>query len=283
LYGLPEAARVWREDLENKLKALGFTPLGSYTGVFLHRSRAGITAIDTHVDNGTGICSSEEEELRLKAGIQKFYKIKEKDTSKPFKVLGILVTKDTHHGTLKLSQAEYIDSILQKFNMADCNPVITPVDKGSHLHNGDGESYEDEKRYQALTGSLTYATMSTRPDIGYITQYLSQSNKGPTQQDWNAAKRVLRYLKATKDMGIVYRRSPETGGVSQEDHVTPWGYCDTNYTEDSRDRKSTSGFAFMLAGGPVAWKSKKQASVALSTTEAEYYALGIACQEAVWI
>src|SRR5882724_11402723 len=87
LYGLPEAARVWREDLEAKLKSLGFSPLGSNTGVFLSKSQTGFTAIDTHVDDGTGICSSEEEESRIKSGIQKFYKIKEKDTSKPFKVL----------------------------------------------------------------------------------------------------------------------------------------------------------------------------------------------------
>src|SRR6266481_3762303 len=72
LYGLPEAARVWRKDLEDKLKSLGFVLLGSNSGVFLRKSAKGITAIDTHVDDGTGICSSEEEEeLELKAGIQK--------------------------------------------------------------------------------------------------------------------------------------------------------------------------------------------------------------------
>ena len=188
LYGLPEAAHVWRKDLEAKLKGLGFTPLGSDTGVFLCKSSIGITAIDTHVDDGTGICSSEEEELSLKTGIQKFYKIKEKDMSKPFKVLGILVTRDTQRGMLKLSQAEYIDSILQRFDMADCNPVVTPIDKGSHLHEGENATYDNEKQFQALTGSLTYAAMSTRPDIGYITQFLSQSNKGPLQCDWNAGK-----------------------------------------------------------------------------------------------
>ena len=66
-------------------------------------------------------------------------------------------------------------------------------------------------------------------------------------------------------------------------HVTPWAFCDANYAEDPRDRRSTSGFMFMLASGPIALKSKKQASIALSTTEAEYYALGITCQEAVWV
>jgi len=282
LYGLPEAARVWHEDLEAKLKELGFAPLGSDTGVFLRKTSVGITAIDTHVDDGTGICSSEEEESRLKDDIRRFYKIKEKDTSKPFKVLGILVTRDTHRGTLKLSQAEYIDSILQRFEMSDCNMVVTPTDKGSHLHEGKNGTYDDEKQYQALMGSLTYAAMSTRPDIGYITQYLSQSNKAPSLQDWNAAKRVLRYLKGTRDLGIVYHRESSSSSRGHE-HATPWGYCDANYAEDPRDRKSTSGYSFMLAGGPIAWKSKKQASVALSTTEAEYYALGVACQEAIWL
>ena len=80
----------------------------------------------------------------------------------------------------------------------------------------------------------------------------------------------------------MYRRDPGQKGVGH-DHLTPWGYCDANYAEESRDRKSTSGYAFMLANGPIAWKSKKQVSVALSITEAEYYALGIACQEAVWL
>src|SRR5882724_11823729 len=282
LYGLPEAARVWREDLEAKLKSLGFSPLGSDTGVFLSKSQTGFTAIDTHVDDGTGICSSEEEESRIKSGIQKFYKIKEKDTSKPFKVLGILITRDTHRGTLKITQSEYIDSMLSRFDMKDCNPVAMPIDKGSHLQDRESVVYENQKTYQALVGSLTYAAMSTCPDIGYVTQFLSQANKNPSQRDWNTAKRVLRYLKGTKELGIVFRQDPGTG-QAEHDPASPWGYCNANYVEDPCDRKSTSGYAFMLAGGSISWKSKKQTSVSLSTTEAEYYALGIACQEAEWI
>ena len=70
------------------------------------------------MDGRTGICLSEEE-LRLKARIQKFYKTKEKDTSKLFKVLDILVMRDTHQGTLKLTQTDYIDYILLRFNMKE--------------------------------------------------------------------------------------------------------------------------------------------------------------------
>jgi len=77
LYGLPEAMQVWHEDLEETLKSLVFTHLGRNSDVFLCKTAAGITAIDTHVDNGMEICLSKEEELNLKASIQKFYKIKE--------------------------------------------------------------------------------------------------------------------------------------------------------------------------------------------------------------
>ena len=75
-YSLPEATWVWHEDSEAKLKILRFLPLESDPGVFLHKSDKGIVAIDMHIHDGTGVCSSEEEELDLKADIQKFYKIK---------------------------------------------------------------------------------------------------------------------------------------------------------------------------------------------------------------
>src|SRR5882724_5229139 len=109
------------------------------------------------------------------------------------------------------------------------------------------------------------------PDIGYITQFLSQANKNPSQCDWNATKRVLRYLKRTKELGIMYKRDANDSRNGSRSDV-PWGYCGTNYTEDPHDHKSMSGYAFILVGGAILWKSKKQTSVSLSTTEAEYYA-----------
>jgi len=77
----------------------------------LHKSNKGIIPINLHLDDRTGFCSSKEE-LNLKASIQKFYKLKEKDISKSFKVLGMLVTKNTYDSTLKLSQLQYIDTML---------------------------------------------------------------------------------------------------------------------------------------------------------------------------
>jgi len=83
----------------------------------------------------------------------------------------------------------------------------------------------------------------------------------------------------TRNIGIIFQNDPSTVHT-QHKFMTTWGFCDANYAEDSHDQKSMSSYAFMLAGSLISWKSKKQASIALSTTEAEYYVLGIACQEA---
>ena len=88
-----------------------------------------------------------------------------------------------------------------------------------------------------------------------------------------AVKTILRYLNTTKDRGIVY-------GGGTLDIV---GYSDSDWAGDKDSRKSTSGFVFMLNGGPISWCSKRQSTVALSSTEAEYMALTLACKEASWL
>jgi len=114
-----------------------------------------------------------------------------------------------------------------------------PIDKGN-LQDGDSTTYENKKTYQALIGSLTYATMSTCPDIRYIMQFLSQANKHPMQQDWSAAKRVLQYLKGTRHVGIMFWRDPnivhskhDLEANANQDPLKPWGFCNANYAEDS--------------------------------------------------
>jgi len=95
-------------------------------------------------------------------------------------------------------------------------------------------------------------------------------------------KRVMRHLKGTRELGIVFWQDPDTG-QNRHDPETPWGFCDANYAEDPCDQKSTSGYVFMFAGGPISWKSKKQPSVSLSMTEAEYIAGAYVAKEIMWI
>src|SRR5882724_6919961 len=111
----------------------------------------------------------------------------------------------------------------------------------------------------------------------------NQHNQGSPKRSWWSKSKgdeegLSRWdlaLGTDNDTRIMYQKEPKSEVYFG--HVMPWPFCDVNYAEDPKDWKLTSGFTFMLAGGPIAWKLKKKASVALSTTEAEYYTLGIAC------
>lgn len=118
-----------------------------------------------------------------------------------------------------------------------------------------------------------YLSVNSRPDIAYATSYLSQYNTCYTKEHWNAAKRVLQYLKGTVNYSLVYRRS---GNPLK-------GYCDADWANCTIDRRSYTGYAFKLSGGLVSWESKKQPTVALSSAEAEYMALASATKEACYL
>lgn len=114
-------------------------------------------------------------------------------------------------------------------------------------------SREYTKLFQSIIGCLLYITLGTRPDIGYSVIKLARFTANSALEYITTAKRVLRYLKATIDYTIVYRAS-EPGYIS--------GYCDADYAGDIIKAKSTTGYIFILAGGPISWKSKLQSFVA---------------------
>lgn len=119
-----------------------------------------------------------------------------------------------------------------------------------------------------------YLSVTTRPDITYSVSYLSQFNLKHSNEHWQAAKRVLRYLKGTSDLGLIYSKTIDCKLV---------GYVDADWANDPVDKKSFTGYAFTYAQGAVSWKCHKQASVALSSTEAEYVALSEATKKSVHI
>lgn len=125
-----------------------------------------------------------------------------------------------------------------------------------------------------------YLACGTWPDIAFAVGQLSKHNADPRKGHLRAAKRVVRYLKGTMDMGLTFGR-----GTNPRD-PPPYGlvgYADSNFAGDSEDRKSVMGYCFFLNGALVSWSSKKQRTVSTSTTEAEYIAIGHAAREAVWI
>ena len=163
--------------------------------------------------------------------------------------------------------------ILDRFGMQDSTPVSTPIATGTKLVKSMEESTVDQKQYQSNVGSQMYAMLCTRPDLAYAISQISQFSSNPSTIHESAAKRVLRYLNGTRNFGITFdgKRGLILEGYSDAD----WGA--------GEDRKSISGYVFTLAGGAISWSSKKQATTALSTTEAEYIALVQAAKESIWI
>ena len=152
---------------------------------------------------------------------------------------GIEFKQDTN-GPIQMTQRKYVEDTLIRFGMKDCKPIITPLDgnKNMKLPKGDEELYENYP-YQNLIGCLMYLAVSTRPDIAYAVSALSQFNVRHGMEHWNAAKRVLRYQKATLNYGLT---SKKTG----EDLV---GYVDADWAGCPDYRRSYTGHAFIFGNG----------------------------------
>jgi hypothetical protein len=129
--------------------------------------------------------------------------------------------------------------------------------------------------YATRIGELLYAALRTQPDIAFAVQHLSQFSANPGLEHVASVKKIYRYLKGTISFGSTYR--------GRNAIPEPLGYCDADWGQNLLDQKSITGMVFILAGGAVSWTSKKQATVALSTLEAEYLALSLAVRHSIWI
>jgi hypothetical protein len=128
-----------------------------------------------------------------------------------------------------------------------------------------------------MVGSLLYLSCWTRPDISFAVSELSRFVSDPGLVHMQAAKRVIRYLKGTKELKLRYSR-PEGVKINQL-----WGYVDSDWAGCIDTRKSTTGYLLMFNGAAVSWKSKRQNVVALSSAEAEFMAASALVQEVIYI
>lgn len=200
------------------------------------------------------------------------------DMGEPAKIVGIEITKDDN--SITISQEKYIDKILKREGMDESNPVSMPMDPNIKIKpNPDGNQGSRSNYYAKLLGELQFLTNSTRPDIGYAVNKLAAYTANPCLQHVGALKRLLRYLKGTKSLGIKYTAKPQN---ELQNSNLFFGYADAAYA-NTDDYKSISGYVFIVGGGAITWRSKKQTTIALSSTEAEYVALAEAGREACWL
>ncbi|GMF37440.1 unnamed protein product [Phytophthora fragariaefolia] len=191
-------------------------------------------------------------------------------------VLGMEIDYSVGKGELTVKQTQFINRMLERFSHVDASPVRNPAVLGQDLASDDSHAmHDDERSYRELIGSLLYVANATRPYISAIVSILSQTLDCPWDMHWRVALRVLHYFKGTATREIRFR-------CSSSNRTGIRAYADANWGGDKRTR-STSGVLLLLGGGPVVYKSKRQATVALSSAEAEYMVLGLAAQEVLWL
>ncbi|RZB69615.1 Retrovirus-related Pol polyprotein from transposon RE1 [Glycine soja] len=175
-----------------------------------------------------------------------------------------------------MHQKKYLLEVLQKFNMMDCNVSLTPAEVNLKLDKCENEAAVDGTVFRQIVGSLRYIC-HTRPELAFSVGMISKFMSDPRHSHMVAAKRILRYLKGTLNMGILFPH--------QDENVRPHlvAYSDSDWCGDVLDRRSTMGYIFMIVGAPISWSSKKQSVVALSTCEAEYIAACSAACQASWL
>ena len=173
-----------------------------------------------------------------------------------------------------MNQSQYIRQKLLKFGYEGLKPVATPLDpKHKLMRAGPDEPAVDVQRYQEIIGCLIYLVSCTRPDLAHAVSVLSQFNSYPTESHHAALKRCCRYLSGTRTHGLFYPKSKSLNITAYSDAA--YGNCFDTY-------RSWSGYAFFLGDSCISWISKKQNSVAMSTTEAEYMSLSVAARQAIW-
>ncbi|XP_060668115.1 uncharacterized mitochondrial protein AtMg00810-like [Ziziphus jujuba] len=159
-----------------------------------------------------------------------------------------------------ISQKKYVQEILGRFQMKNCNSVSTPTEVGlKFIKNPEGRKV-DSTLYKQIVGSLMYL-IATRPDIMYTVSLISRYMECPMEMHLLAARRIFWYLKGTIDYGLFYKKGEEANLID---------FTDSDYVGDVEDRKSMSGYVFKLRLGAISRSSKKQAIVTLSTTEVEF-------------
>ncbi len=192
-------------------------------------------------------------------------------------ILGMEILRNRAQRTITLSQRQYIENILELHSMADCRPVSTPTDPNQKLIKVDVPEV-DEKVYQSALGSLMYVMLGTRPDLAFSVGALSKHTACPGKDHWTALMQVYKYLRGMTNCALVF-----DGSASCPDGGALVGYVDADWASDVNDCRSVTGDTFLLSNAAISWQSKKQASVAQSSTEVEYVALAAATKEALWL
>ena len=271
VYGLKQSPLQWYNTIKPVLETVGVNACPGDSGIFTGKVNGVKVLLAIYVDDIFIACSSMDVMNTVKRNLSDKFAMTDMGIIKHY--LGMDIEYNRDEGIVRLSQTEAINGILRRFRMEECKPALTPMETKLMLNPRTEHEDIADVPYRQIIGCLMYVMLCTRPDISYSIGVLSKFLEQPTKMHWTSAKRILRYLKGTKDYKLCYRRN---------DSTSMFACCDADWAS-SFDRKSTTGFAIFVNGNFVSWSSKKQSTVALSSTEAEIIAATETVREIIWI
>ena len=266
LYGLKQAPRCWTEEFSTFIKGLDFYQSAADPCLFIFINGDERVFLVIFVDDGLVAATHEYLIDKLFNKLGERFQIT--STREVCNYLGMEISR-LGDGSIFINQGKYIREILARFNMSEANSVSTPIEcNWNHVLV---DKKECKAPYREAVGSLIFLQTVSRPDISFAVNVVSRDLENPTEEHWRLVKRILRYLKGTSALGLLYGK---TG-----DFIT---FSDADYASDRTTRKSMSGVVCMYANAAVTWQCKKQQCISQSTTEAEYVSAAAAAKEIVW-
>lgn len=278
IYGIMQGGHNLYETLSETFNKIGYTTSCADPCVWFKKEDGNYTVTDTYTDNIFGASNTDEEGEWRKSEIRKEWEIKGVGETEYF--LGMQVQQDLSLGTIWLTQRPYWKHIITCFNLESIVPRKVPLPTSIVLDSYMSPKTESEKRemdgkpYCSIPGSVMWGQLATQPDLSFSVSLLARFQANPGIEHWKALMHVIGYIKNTLNYGLTY---------SHDLDLTPTAFVDADYGRCRNTCHSTLGYVFMMAGGAITWSSKCQATVALSTIEAEYVAMSWCTQQMAWM
>ena len=268
LYGLRQAPRCWYAKLTTALTQFGFSHDYADHSLFSKVRGSVCIHILIYVDDFIIACNDTTALQEFKDYLHRCFRIKDLGTLKYF--LGFEVARNA--SGIYMSQRKYALDIIAYAGLLGAKPSPVPVELNHQLAKAVGP-LANAHQYRRLVGRLIYLT-NTRPELGYIVHILARFMQKPLLPHWDAAIRVVRYLKGCPAQGIVLKAN---------DSLQISAYCDSDWSSCPTSRRSLSAYFIFLGDSPVIWRPKKQDCVSLSSAEAEYRAMSETVKELKWV
>lgn len=269
LYGLKQAPRVWNNCFTEYLKKMSFEPIKSDQCLLIKRDGQTICAlIALYVDDGLLCTRNQQETTEITDFLRKRFEL---TINEAHYYVGIEISRDRKHRTISLSMKNYINKLKETYKLEHTKGESIPINP-NFIKTEDMQECTDEP-YRQVIGSVMYAMVCTRPDISFAVNALAHHCSSPKETHWRAAQKLLRYLVSTSDYTLVLNSNVLSTSLSC--------YTDADFANNT-DRHSISGSVIAMNGAPIIWSTKRQTTLALSTTEAVLIAASNSVQNLLW-